>query len=57
MIRSITYGQAADLAHRLFGCATAPEVEQLLRHEMRSRFPEYIAGTSATQAEARPASP
>ena len=45
MVRSITYGQAADLAHRLFGCATAQEVERLLRHEMRTRFPEYISGT------------
>jgi phosphotransferase system enzyme I (PtsI) len=56
MIRSITYGQAADLAHRLFGCATAPEVERLLRQEMRSRFPEYIAGTSTAQTEGRPSS-
>lgn len=47
MIRSITYGQAAGLAHRLFGCATAQEVEQLLREEMRSRFPEYISASPA----------
>jgi phosphotransferase system enzyme I (PtsI) len=53
MIRSITYGQAADLAHRLFACATAQEVEQLLRREMRSRFPEYISGASATSAASR----
>jgi phosphotransferase system enzyme I (PtsI) len=53
MVRSITYGQAADLAHRLFGCATAQEVEQLLRHEMRARFPEYISGTPTIRAEGR----
>ncbi len=47
IVRSITYGQAAELAHRLFGCATAQEVEHLLRHEMRSRFPEYISGAPA----------
>ena len=44
MIRSITYGQAAGLAHQLFGCATAQEVEKLLRHEMRSRFPRVHLG-------------
>jgi phosphotransferase system enzyme I (PtsI) len=48
MIRSVTYGQAASLAYRLFGCATAQEVEKLLRQEMRSRFPEYISGTPST---------
>jgi len=53
IIRSITYGQAAELAHRLFGCATAQEVEQLLRHEMRSRFPEYISGAPQTSTESR----
>ena len=53
MVRSITYGQAADLAHRLFGCATAQEVERLLRHEMRARFPEYISGTPTIRAEGR----
>jgi phosphotransferase system enzyme I (PtsI) len=53
MIRSITYGQAASLAHRLFGCVTAQEVETLLRQEMRSRFPEYISGNpSATDSHA-----
>jgi phosphotransferase system enzyme I (PtsI) len=53
MVRSITYGQAADLAHRLFGCSTAQEVERLLRHEMRTRFPEYISGTPTIHAEGR----
>lgn len=53
IIRSVTYGQAADLAHRLFGCATAQEVEQLLRHEMRSRFPEYISDATQTSTESR----
>ena len=53
IVRSITYGQAADLAHRLFGCATAQEVERLLRHEMRTRFPEYISGTPTIHAEGR----
>ncbi len=52
MIRSITYRQAADLAHQLFGCVTAQEVEQLLRHEMRSRFPEYISGAPPTAPDA-----
>jgi phosphotransferase system enzyme I (PtsI) len=51
MVRSITYGQAADLSQRLFGCATGQEVEQLLRHEMRTRFPEYIAGAPPASAE------
>ena len=54
MIRSITYGQAAGLAHQLFGCVTAQEVERLLRDEMRSRFPEYISGNPALQASVRP---
>ena len=44
IIRSVTYGQAAEVAHRVFGCATAREVEGLLRQEMCSRFPEYFAG-------------
>jgi hypothetical protein len=48
MIRSITYGQTASIAQRLFGCATAQEVERLLRQEMRSRFPEYISGSPST---------
>jgi phosphotransferase system enzyme I (PtsI) len=51
MIRSVTYGQASDLSPRLFGCATAQEVEKLLRHEMRSRFPEYISGPLQASAE------
>ncbi len=44
IIRSVTYGQAAEVAQRVFGCATAQEVEGLLRQEMRARFPEYFAG-------------
>lgn len=44
IIRSVTFGQAADLAHRLFGYATAQEVEETLRQEMRLRFPDYFAG-------------
>ena len=44
IIRSVTYGQAAEVAHSVFGCATAEEVERLLRQEMRARFPEYFAG-------------
>jgi phosphotransferase system enzyme I (PtsI) len=44
IIRSVTYGQAAEVAQRVFGCATAREVEGLLRQEMRARFPEYFAG-------------
>lgn len=51
MVRSITYSQASDLSQRMFGCATAQEVEQLLRHEMRTRFPEYISGTPQVSAE------
>lgn len=44
IIRSVTFGQAAEVAHRVFGCATAQEVEGLLRQQMRVRFPEYFAG-------------
>jgi phosphotransferase system enzyme I (PtsI) len=44
IIRSVTYVQAAEVPHRIFGCATASEVEGLLRQEMRARFPEYFAG-------------
>ncbi len=44
IIRSVTYGQAAEAAQRVFACPTAKEVEQLLRQEMRARFPEYFAG-------------
>lgn len=44
IIRSVTYGQATEVAHRVFGCATAQEVESLLRQEMCARFPEYFAG-------------
>jgi phosphotransferase system enzyme I (PtsI) len=53
LIRSVTYRQAADLAHGLFGCATAQEVERLLREEMRSRFPEYISGAPPTSPDSR----
>jgi len=53
IIRSITYNQGADLGHRLSGCATAQEVERLLRHEMRSRFPEYISGASPASGGSR----
>jgi phosphoenolpyruvate-protein phosphotransferase (PTS system enzyme I) len=56
MIRSVTYGQAAGVAHQLFGCVTAQEVERLLRHEMRSRFPEYISGASSTSGDSPAAS-
>jgi hypothetical protein len=53
MVRSITYSQASDLSQRMFGCSTAQEVEQLLRHEMRTRFPEYISGALPGSAESR----
>jgi phosphoenolpyruvate-protein phosphotransferase (PTS system enzyme I) len=54
MIRSITYNQATDLSWRLFRCATAQEVEAVLREEMRARFPEYISGLSHTAPGADP---
>jgi len=57
LIRSVTFGQAADLAQQVFGCATAQEVERLLRREMRSRFPEYFAGGLVSSAEPRRSSP
>jgi phosphotransferase system enzyme I (PtsI) len=44
IIRSVTYGQAVQVAQRVFACATAREVESLLRQEMRARFPEYFTG-------------
>ncbi|MFB3817045.1 MAG: phosphoenolpyruvate--protein phosphotransferase [Candidatus Methylomirabilales bacterium] len=44
IIRSVTYAQAGDLAQRVFACATAQEVERVLRQEMRGRFPEYFSG-------------
>jgi phosphotransferase system enzyme I (PtsI) len=47
IIRSVTYGQTADLAQRVFTCSTATEIEKLLRHEMRGRFPEYFSGEPA----------
>jgi phosphotransferase system enzyme I (PtsI) len=53
IVRSVTFGQAAGVAHDLFRCATAQEVETLLRHEMRSRFPEYLSGPSVLSAEPR----
>jgi len=54
MIRSITYNQATDLSWRLFRCATAQEVEAVLREEMRARFPEYISGLPHTAPDADP---
>lgn len=57
IIRSVTYGQAADVAQRLFGCATAQEVERLLLQEMRARFPEYFAGDVHPSTEPRPGFP
>jgi phosphoenolpyruvate-protein phosphotransferase (PTS system enzyme I) len=54
IIRSVTFGQAANLAQDLFRCATAQEVEKLLRQEMRSRFPEYL---SAPPSDTFPTSP
>lgn len=57
IIRSVTYGQAAEVAQRLFGCATAQEVEWLLLQEMRARFPEYFAGDAQPGAEERPGFP
>jgi phosphotransferase system enzyme I (PtsI) len=57
IIRSVTYGQAAEAAQRVFGCATAQEVERLLRQEMRERFPEYFAGDLLPSAEGRPGFP
>ncbi|MBI2458078.1 MAG: phosphoenolpyruvate--protein phosphotransferase [candidate division NC10 bacterium] len=57
IIRSVTYGQAADVAQRLFGCATAQEVEGLLLLEMRARFPEYFAGDAVPGVEGRPGFP
>lgn len=57
IIRSVTYGQAADVAQRLFGCATAQEVEGLLLLEMRARFPEYFAGDGVPGVEGRPGFP
>jgi phosphotransferase system enzyme I (PtsI) len=50
IIRSVTYAQASDLAQRVFSCATAREVERLLRQEMRGRFPEYFSGEPAPPA-------
>jgi phosphotransferase system enzyme I (PtsI) len=49
IIRSVTYAQAGDLAQRVFTCATAQEVERVLRQEMRGRFPEYFSGEPTHQ--------
>jgi phosphotransferase system enzyme I (PtsI) len=57
IIRSVTYGQAADVAQRVFACPTAQEVERLLRQEMRARFPEYFAGDLFPALEPRPSFP
>jgi len=57
IIRSVTYGQAAEVAQCVFGCATAQEVERLLLQEMRARFPEYFAGDGWIGAEGRPSFP
>jgi phosphoenolpyruvate-protein phosphotransferase (PTS system enzyme I) len=54
IIRSVTYGQAAEVAQQLFGCATAQEVERLLLQEMRARFPEYFAGDLVPAPDPRP---
>jgi phosphotransferase system enzyme I (PtsI) len=56
IIRSVTYGQAFEVAQRMFGCATAREVESLLRQEMRARFPEYFTGDPPPPREPRPGS-
>ncbi len=57
IIRSVTYGQAAEVAHRVFACPTAKEVERLLRQEMRARFPEYFVGDLLPPVEPRPSFP
>jgi phosphotransferase system enzyme I (PtsI) len=57
IIRSVTYGQAAEVALRVLGCPTAKEVEQFLRLEMRARFPEYFAADLSPSPEGRPGFP
>jgi phosphotransferase system enzyme I (PtsI) len=57
IIRSVTYGQAAEVAQRVFTCPTAKEVERLLRQEMRTRFPEYFVGDLLPPLEPRPSFP
>ncbi len=57
IIRSVTYGQAAEVAQRLFNCATAHEVERLLLQEMQARFPEYFAGDAPVASGERPSFP
>jgi len=47
LIRSVTYGQAAEVAQRLFRCATAREVGQHLVQQMAAYFPEYFTGEAA----------
>ncbi len=57
IIRSVTYGQAAEVARRLFSCVTAHEVERLLLQEMQARFPEYFAGDALPPSGGRPGFP
>jgi len=57
IIRSVTYGQAAEVGQRVFACPTAKEVERLLRQEMRARFPEYFSGDLFSSLEPRPGFP
>jgi phosphotransferase system enzyme I (PtsI) len=47
LIRSVTFGQAAEVAQRLFRCATAQEVDHHLRQQMAAYFPEYFTGEAA----------
>jgi phosphotransferase system enzyme I (PtsI) len=57
IIRSVTYGQAAEVALRVLGCPTAKEVEEFLRLEMRARFPEYFVSDLSPSPEGRPGFP
>jgi phosphotransferase system enzyme I (PtsI) len=52
ILRSVTHGQAAEVTRRLFGCATAQEVERILRQEMRDRLPEHFSGDPLGAPEA-----
>ncbi len=54
IIRSVTYGQATALAQQVFHCATAQEVEAVLRREMHARFPEHFAPQPEPAPEAGP---
>jgi phosphotransferase system enzyme I (PtsI) len=56
IIRSVTYGQATALAQQVFHCATAQEVEAVLRREMHARFPEHFAPQPEPATEAGPTS-